>query len=146
VLDIGCGLNPLAIPWMGLPATANYTCCDIDAGLVDFLNDVFTITGVPGRAEVRNVISHPPKDRFDLVLALKLLPTLDQLQRGAGNALLRHLAAPRLIVSFPAHSLGGRDKGMPATYEARFRALAESEGWRIRTFTYPSEIAFQVSS
>jgi 16S rRNA (guanine(1405)-N(7))-methyltransferase len=144
VLDVGCGLNPLAIPWMGLPHGATYTCCDVDGALVDFLSSFFLLGGIAGHAELRDVVHAPPAQPVDLVLALKLLPTLDQLQRDAGRALLDGLNAPHMLVSFPARTLCGRSKGMAANYEAGFLALAESRAWQVRRFAYPSEIAFLV--
>ena len=111
VLDIGCGLNPLAIPWMGLPADVRYTCCDIDRGLVDFLNQYLAIAGIDGKAELRDVVTAaPPTERVHLALALKLLPTLDQLRRDAGISLLRALPVSHVVVSFPGRSLGGPRK------------------------------------
>ncbi|MDB5074406.1 MAG: Ribosomal methyltransferase [Chloroflexi bacterium] len=145
ILDIGCGLNPLAIPWMRLPERVSYTCYDIDAGLIDFLNAYFAAMGISGHAELRNVVTDPPHAPASLALVLKVLPTLDQIQRDAGAALLRGLAAPRMLVSFPAHSLGGVQKGMAATYSARFLALADSERWQVRQITFASEIAFLVT-
>jgi hypothetical protein len=50
-----------------------------------------------------------------------------------------------MLVSFPAHSLGGVQKGMAATYTARFLALADSERWQVRQITFASEIAFLVT-
>jgi 16S rRNA (guanine(1405)-N(7))-methyltransferase len=144
VVDVGCGLNPLAIPWMGLPAGTRYTCHDIDRGLIDFLNQYFAIMGIDGHAEVRDVVADPPAERVDLALALKVLPTLDQLQRDAGIALLRALPASRVLVSFPGRSLGGRDKGMAGHYAARFRAAAAAESWQVKEFVLPGEMAFAV--
>ncbi len=37
VLDVACGLNPLAIPFMPLAEGATYTACDIYTDLADFL-------------------------------------------------------------------------------------------------------------
>jgi 16S rRNA (guanine(1405)-N(7))-methyltransferase len=144
VLDVGCGLNPLAIPWMGLPADVTYHCCDIDAGLIDFLNRYFALAGIDGRAEVRDVVSSPPREPANLALALKLLPTLDQIERDAGATLLHALVAPYLLVSFPARSLCGREKGMARHHEARFLALAEVEGWAVQRFGFAGELAFLV--
>jgi 16S rRNA (guanine(1405)-N(7))-methyltransferase len=145
VLDIGCGLNPLAIPWMGLPEDARYICCDIDRRLVDFLNQYFAIAGIDGHAELRDVVSDPPTERGDLALALKVLPTLDQLRRDAGLSLLRALPAAHMLVSFPGRSLGGREKGMAAHYAARFLAAAAAESWSVRQYMFPGEIAYMVT-
>jgi 16S rRNA (guanine(1405)-N(7))-methyltransferase len=40
VLDVACGLNPLALPWMGLPAGGRYLACDIYTDMVSFLNKI----------------------------------------------------------------------------------------------------------
>jgi 16S rRNA (guanine(1405)-N(7))-methyltransferase len=144
VLDLGCGLHPLAIPWMGLPPGVVYRCYDVDAELIDFLNRFFALIGIDGRAEVRDLAANPPHEEADLALALKLLPTLDHLARAAGAALLRALRASHILVSFPAHSLGGRQKGMARHYEARFGSLLAAEGMQARRITFPTELVFLV--
>jgi 16S rRNA (guanine(1405)-N(7))-methyltransferase len=49
-----------------------------------------------------------------------------------------------MLVSFPAQSLGGRNKRMTEHYEQWFRALADAEGWSIERFAFASELAFVV--
>src|SRR5207249_1798337 len=34
VLDVACGLGPVALPWMGLPPEAMYVACDVDSRIV----------------------------------------------------------------------------------------------------------------
>ena len=142
VVDLGCGLNPLTIPWMGLPADAVYHGCDIDAGLVDFLNGFFQIAGLRGRAEVRDLTRDPPSHTADLALALKLLPTLETLERGSGADLLRAIRAPRILVSFAAWSLGGRRSGLARRPGEAFLALAREEGWMVEEHTFPCEVVY----
>ncbi len=144
VLDIACGLNPLARPWMGLPATTELVAYDIYADQIAFLNEVFALSGQPGRAEVRDVIGRPPDTPADLALVLKTLPCLEALDRRAPERLLDALQAPWLLVSFPAQSLGGRRKGMAAHYEARFRRLLDARGWPAERFIFDTELAFLV--
>jgi 16S rRNA (guanine(1405)-N(7))-methyltransferase len=144
VLDIGCGLNPLAFSWMDTAANTVYRCCDIDRELIDFLNDYFTIAGINGHAELRDVVADPPSERVDLALMLKVLPTLDTIKRDAGITLLRTLPVPRVLVSFPGRSLGGREKGMAAHYTSRFMALIAAEPWKVREHSFPGEIAFLI--
>lgn len=144
VLDVACGLNPLARPWMGLPASTELLAYDIYADQIAFLNDVFALTGLPGRAEVRDVVGRPPDTPADLALVLKTLPCLEALDRRAPEQLLDALPAPRLLVSFPAQSLGGRRKGMAAHYEDGFRRLLDARGWPATRFAFATEIAFLV--
>ncbi len=145
VLDLGCGLNPLAIPWMGLDPHVTYTCYEIDAALVDFLNAYFHLAGIQGTAILADVVAAPPAEMADLALALKLLPTLNQIDRQAGRTLLRGLRTRYVLVSFPAKSLGGRDKGMQPFYEATFAELVAGEDWEVRRFSFPHEQAFLVT-
>lgn len=145
VLDLGCGLHPLSMPWMALGPEVRYRCCDVDAGLVGFLNEFFRLAGSDGQAEVRDVVTSPPTEPADLVLLLKLLPTLDRIERDAGRMLLRSLSAPHLLVSFPARSLGGHEKGMARQYEGRFLAMAAEEGWQTTRIGFPGELVFLVA-
>ena len=145
VLDLACGLNPLAAPWMPLAPGARYYACDLYADLAEFLNGFFALAAIDGRAWACELLSAPPEQPADLALVLKALPTLDQLAKDAGRALLRQINARHLLVSFPARSLGGRDKQMAEHYEARFTAMASEEGWQVERFAYPSELAFLVT-
>jgi 16S rRNA (guanine(1405)-N(7))-methyltransferase len=145
VLDVACGLNPLAIPWMLLEQDATYYACDLYADMVAFLNGFFRIAGIRGRAEVCDLVTSPPGQRVDLALVLKALPPLEQLDRRAGINLLRMLNADHMLVSFPARSLGGRAKGMAENYEQRFHAMTAGEGWAVERFAFATEIAFLVT-
>ena len=144
VLDLACGLNPLALPWMPLAPEASYYACDIYADMIAFLNGFFALAGVRGQARVCDLVAAAPAERADLALVLKALPPLEQQARNAGRDLLRGLNARHILVSFPAASLGGRGKGMAENYELRFRALAKSERWSIEHFRFATELAFLV--
>jgi 16S rRNA (guanine(1405)-N(7))-methyltransferase len=142
LLDVACGLNPLALPWMPLAAGATYNAYDIYTDMADFLNGFFEIAGVQGRAEVGDVVGAPPAYDVDLALVLKAIPPLEQLDKTAGLTLLRSLRARHILVSFPARSLGGRDKGMSANYERRLRAMLEGERWEVQRFAFATELCF----
>jgi len=144
VLDVACGLNPLAIPWMPLAAGAQYHACDIYEDMVAFIGRSLALLGVPGSAEACDVLQRVPGRHFHLALLLKSLPCLEQIDREATVRLLDAIDADHLLVSFPVRSLGGRDVGMLAQYEARFRALAEARQWSVERFAFESELAFLV--
>jgi 16S rRNA (guanine(1405)-N(7))-methyltransferase len=144
VLDLACGLNPLALPWMPLAPDTRYYACDIYADMIAFLNSFFAHAGIRGQARICDLVASAPDEPVDLALVLKALPPLDQQAKHAGRDLLRALNARHLLVSFPAYSLGGRGKGMAENYEQRFRALADAEGWSSERFVFPTELAFLV--
>lgn len=155
VLDLGCGLNPLALPWMHLPADTAYHACDVDRAQIDFLAWWLAHSGRAGRAFVWNLLdgappvddSAPPVDAehpIDVALLLKIVPCLVQLDKQIGVRLLDEVIARVLIVSFPAQSLGGRRKGMAAHYTAQMETLCVGHGWTVERFEFPSELVFRI--
>jgi 16S rRNA (guanine(1405)-N(7))-methyltransferase len=144
LLDLACGLNPLARPWLPLPADAVYHACDIYADMVHFLNQTMRRLNWSGQAGVRDLLSDPPTEPADLALLLKAVPCLDQLDKDLVSRLLDSLPARYWLISFPVHSLGGRSKGMAETYEARFEALMNGRNWTWQRFQFETELAFLV--
>jgi 16S rRNA (guanine(1405)-N(7))-methyltransferase len=145
VLDLACGLNPLAIPWMPLAPGARYFACDIYADMTSFLNHFFPAAGVDGQAWVCDLAAAVPQQAVQVALLLKTIPCLEQLDKSIGARLLDAVPAEHLLVSFPARSLGGRSKGMRGNYATHFHALAEGRFSRVLSFQFASEIAFLAS-
>jgi 16S rRNA (guanine(1405)-N(7))-methyltransferase len=145
VLDVACGLNPLAIPWMPLSEGVQYWAYDIFTDMMAFLNSFFAVAGVQGNAEACDVTHSPPRQRADLALILKSLPCIEQQDRSAGERLLEELNVDHLLISFPIHSLGGREKGMLHGYERHFWELMGSRPWGVRRLEFETELAFVVS-
>ncbi|MCB0128745.1 MAG: hypothetical protein KDE58_41050, partial [Caldilineaceae bacterium] len=146
VLDLACGLNPLTIPWMGLPAGAHYTACDINGEQMAFLGEALPLLGVTGKAIVCDLLQEVPEEPVDVALILKTIPCLEQVDRAIGPRLLRGINASVLIVSFPAQSLGGRNKRMVDTYSSHFATLLSTvEGhWEVEQFSFPTEVVFRL--
>lgn len=144
VLDIACGLNPLARSWMPISPETDYIGYDIYQDQIAFLNGFFDAAAMRGRAELRDVIGRPPDEPADLALILKTLPCLEAVDKQAPARLLETVQAPWLLVSFPAQSLGGRRKGMVGHYESRFRSLLVERGWQAERFEFASELAFLI--
>ena len=145
VLDLACGLNPLAIPWMPLAENAEYYGCDVYEDMVDFLNEFLALLGVKGRTWACDLTGRQTFPRVDVAFLLKTLPCLEQLDKSAGLHLLEDIQADHLLISYPVHSLGGRERGMLRNYEANFRSLLADRSWSIQRFEFPTELAFLVS-
>jgi 16S rRNA (guanine(1405)-N(7))-methyltransferase len=145
ILDIACGLHPLSLPWMPLPPDAVYYAWEIYADLVAFLNEALPLLGVDARVEQRDALSDAPAPGVDLALLLKSLPCLEQIDTAGAYHLLDTLPARHVVVSFPVRSLGGRQKGMAATYDAHFADLVARRPWRVQRFDFPGELAFLVT-
>ena len=144
VLDLACGLNPLAYPWLPLPAEVHYTAVDIYADMLNFVQEFFTISGVNGRTQQRDIIGNPPTESVDLILLLKTLPCLEQVDKNAAANLLDSLNGRYLLITYPAQSLGGRSKGMVENYTHHFEQLADGRSWQVQRFEFATELAFLV--
>ncbi len=144
VIDVACGLHPLAIPWMPLGQDVQYYAYDIYRDMADFLNEFMSLIQVQGYAQACDVIQHCPTFKVDLAFLLKAIPCLEQVDKNAVPRLLDTINADHLLVSFPVHSLGGRRKGMVVNYETRFRDLVGHRNWFIERFEFPTELVFRI--
>jgi 16S rRNA (guanine(1405)-N(7))-methyltransferase len=146
VLDVACGLNPLAIPWMGLPGDIHYTAIDIYEDMILFIRWFMNLIGIPGEAMTGDIIGDCPQIATDVAFVLKTIPCLEQVDKSAGVKLLDELQAEHLVVSFPIRSLGGRrDKGMLVNYAKRFNDIIQTRHWAVKRYEFQTELVFVVS-
>jgi 16S rRNA (guanine(1405)-N(7))-methyltransferase len=144
ILDLACGLNPLNLPWMPVAEHFTYEACDIYADMVGYVNAFFKHFNIEGSAGICDLTRSIPQTHVQVALLLKTIPCLEQLDKTAGRRLLEGLNADHILVSFPAHSLGGRSKGMVENYEAHFSELIAGMDWQVIKFEFPGELAFLV--
>ncbi len=145
VMDVACGLNPLAFPWMPFDNQVKYVAYDIYADAMHFVQEFMGLISINGRAEVRDVLHDTPAEPVDLAFILKTLPCLEQLDKSASSTLLDAVQARYLLISYPVTSLGGRRKGMVSNYDAHFRGLADGRRWQVKRFEFATELAFLVA-
>lgn len=145
VVDIACGLHPLGLPWMGLGPDLEYHAYDVYEDMLGWVGTFLESVGVAGAAHLCDVTQSVPAREADLAFVLKALPCLEQIDKSASLRLLEGLRARHMLVSFPIQSLGGRQKGMAAHYEAHFRGLVAGQPWAVRRFQFATELAFLVS-
>ena len=145
VLDLACGLNPLAIPWMPLAPHARYIATDIYSDLAAFLSKAIPLLGVRGHGSVLDLLHQPPSGAYDVVLLLKAFPCLEQLQPGLPQRLLQSTTAKTILVSYPVSSLGGRAKGMADNYARHFRRLALPDKSTVDEFRFETELVYRIT-
>jgi 16S rRNA (guanine(1405)-N(7))-methyltransferase len=146
VLDVACGLNPLAVPWMGLAPDAVYRASDVDSALVGFVGHCLGALNVEHAVAVEDALAVAPEahEPVDVALLLKTVPCLESQEKGAGYALVDALPARALVVSFPRRSLGGREKGMTQNYAQAFEQHALDLGWSHEAIRFPNELVYVV--
>ncbi len=144
VLDLGCGLNPLSIPWMPLAPDIIYNGCDIFLDLVAFnqyfLNQI-NVKGSSFACDLSQEENFPP---VDLALFLKTLPLIEQIDKKSALPLLERIPADILIVSFPTRSIGGKIKGMSSYYRDHFEKLISKKSWQVIDYQFPNELVFRI--
>ena len=145
VLDLACGLNPLAIPWMPLTGNSTYYACDVVDPLISFLGELFSFTGQTGSVFTCNLLQSVPQQKVQVAFLLKLLPILDQVDPDASGNLLDQVNAEHLLISYPSKSLGGRSKGMKQTYAQHLERISAGRNFQIRSFEFPNENAYLLS-
>src|SRR5262249_9751916 len=145
VLDIACRLNPLTTPWLPPTPDAVALAYAVLPALAAVLEAALRRLGLRGTPRAADVTVAPPTGHADLALVLKTLPCLEQLDRSAGVRLLDALDADHLLVSFPVRSLGGRGKGMVATYDAQMERLLAGKSWSVARFEFATELAFLIT-
>lgn len=142
LLDIACGLNPLAFPWMGLPAAGtDFIAYDIHEPRVDFLNHYFILQGLPPLAFLKDVAVQAPTESGDVALFLKEMPRFERNYPGHGRALLEAIDARWLVVSFPTISThGGRN--LTNRYREFFHQIIDGAGWPVTELLFDTELVF----
>ena len=146
VIDVACGLNPIARELMGLPDSCRVVGCDIDSRMVNYVNQVMTAHGWAGECLWADALGSLPQEHFDVALVFKTLPCLEQQRKDGSLQLLRQLNADNLVVSYPTKSLGGRNKGMLQNYRQQFSALMTQCGWQYTEIVAANELFFVVTS
>lgn len=158
ILDVACGLNPLAIPWMPLPPDTAYHALDIYADMTEFIGQCLSLMNVKGTAETCDVVAalaaaladptcaaaQVLRRPVDVAFVLKTIPCLEQVDKRIGSSLLDILGAKQLVVSFPIQSLGGKRKGMLQHYSAHFAELMAGRSWPVQKLEFESELVFIV--
>ena len=147
VLDLACGLTPLALPWMPLADDFEYSACDIYQDQINFLNYFFRYLSVPGEAQVQDltVSSEFVSKPVQVAFLLKTIACLEHLDKNIGRKLLQSIQAEHVLVSFPGRSLGGHSKGMGRYYEKHFYEILEGLDWQVQRFEFSNELAFLLS-
>jgi len=113
VLDLACGLNPIALGSLGVKTVRGY---DIQGGAINAVNAWAEAAGWDVRAFCADLLCDIAFEPADLALMMKLLPLLDRQKAGSAVALLESCPAKHILVTFPTRTLGGRNVGMEEQY------------------------------
>jgi 16S rRNA (guanine(1405)-N(7))-methyltransferase len=143
ILDLACGLNPFAIPWMGLPNPVNYHAYDIHQPRVMLINQFLHGFGLQPLAEVRDILVDPPQVQADAAFLFKEAHRMEKRRKGASRELIQTLHAQVIFISLPNRSLDGqRDLGV--RMKRLVNGIFEGTGSEIHSADFPGETLYWV--
>lgn len=144
IMDLGCGLNPISIMWVNNYKDIDYYAFDIYSDMMDFLSFYFRTVNINGRCYTWDIISNIPDNNVDAVFLFKILPCIEQLEKGFSIKLLEQLNSKYMFISFPTKTIGGKNKDMANYYTKWFFNLISDKDWKTDSFNFINEIVFRV--
>ena len=143
VLDLACGLNPLAVPWMDLPPDAHFYAYELHERRAAFLARALALLGVAGGSFARDILVQPPAERGDVALLLKEIHRMEKRRRGIVLPLLDALNVRWIVLSSPTRSRSGR-RAVKETYRQQVHAILAARPWRVVELDFPGELVYCV--
>lgn len=140
ILDLACGLHPLAFPWMGLPTSVNYHAYDILQPRIDFINQFFTKLGLAPLAENRDILVDPPTHQADLAIFFKEAHRFEKRQPGCIHQFWESLKVNTLAVSLPSQNLTGTHSLLDVHRSLVHADLPSNR--QVREISFDNEIIF----
>ena len=107
ILDLACGLHPLAFPWMDLPLTTQYHAFDIIQSRIDFINAFFNKIGLAPLAKNQDILTQTPGFHANLGIFFKEAHRFEKRSPGSNKNFFSSLDVDLLAVSLPNMDLTG---------------------------------------
>ena len=145
ILDLGCGFNPLAVPWMG-HAPKTYAAVELYETDVAFIKEYFKRTAHETKLEAHTIDLEKKEQRlvlyhkkYDLVFALKLF---DLLKKKTVEDLAQNIHCRWLAASFSTKTIAGKRMNVPR--RGWFQKMLRRLGYSFTTLTYENELVYLV--
>jgi 16S rRNA (guanine(1405)-N(7))-methyltransferase len=140
VADVACALNPFSLPWLRDVTDAEYIGYDLNMSYVR-LGNAFFAGRYSGCSVLHgDVLVMPASVTADVALLMKTYHMIEDRAAGAGLNLVRDLASPTVVVSFPLRTRTGRPASFTPRLADGLRELGQRQGWRVDQATLPTEL------
>ncbi len=143
VLDLACGLNPFALPFMGLPHNVNYHAYDIHQPRIDLINAFFASQNIKPLAEVRDVLLDPPQISADAAFLFKEAHRMEKRRKGYSRELVQAINAKVIFISLPNRSLD-RQRDLHQRMNALFQQISAGLGGETDSREFPGETLYWI--
>ncbi len=141
ILDLACGLNPFAFPWMGLPTSTQYYAYDLHRPRLELINHYFRLQGLQPLGVHQDILLQPPQTAAPVAFLFKEAHRMEQRQRGCNRPLWLALRVRYLLVSLPASSLSGK-YNLLERQRALVSGILGDLPWRVEEILCGNEIVF----
>lgn len=146
ILDLGCGLNPLTIPWMNLPNSTRYIAVDIDQAQMAFIKNAAEILN--WSTDLDCVVGSAFADNFkpvDVVFMFKLIPVLEKLTKSFNLAeFLCKFQCKFFVITYPMGSLSGKNKGMKDFYTNKMSDFFKENPYKYIRLQFANELVYVI--
>lgn len=141
VLDLACGMQPFALPWMNLPLSTRYYAYDLHRPRVELINLFLELSARPRLAFHQDILVEPPTISADVALFFKEAHRFEQRRRGACRPFFEALQVRWLLVSLPTTSLkGGRN--LEQQQHRLMDNLLSGQPWAVEEIRFETELIF----
>jgi len=141
VLDLACGLNPFAWPWMGLPADTRYHACDLHGPRVALINHYFSLQGLAPLAEAGDILVNPPQIEAPVAFFFKEAHRFEQRRRGACREFIQALRVRWLLVSLPSENLT-HQHSLVERHRHLVEEMLDGLPYKVTERIFPGEMVF----
>ena len=141
ILDLGCGLNPIALATKDI----KYYASDINQTHLNIINKFFKKNKIQGETfvyDLRNPSSELPKT--DIVLLFKVLDIIDDRGRANAEKIIKLLPAKHILASFSTIKISGKKMNRPE--RQWFEKMLDRLGKKYSTFSSTNEIFYLIEN
>lgn len=141
ILDLACGLQPFALPWMNLPPSTRYYAYDLHRPRVELINLFLELSGRTRLAFHQDILVEPPRIQADVAFFFKEAHRFEQRRRGACLPFFEALQVRWLLVSLPVSSLKGT-RNLAERQHRLMDNLLSGQPWAVEEIRFENELVF----
>lgn len=138
ILDLGCGINPLALA----TTSVKYHAYDINENDLSKVQDFFDKNNISGTTKVLDLrnVSNIDFPEADLCLMFKVLDVIDEKNHKKSEELIRKIKSRYLLISFSTKTLSGAPMRHPQ--RGWIERLLTRLGFTFESFSSKNEIFY----
>jgi len=149
IIDLGCGINPFSISYMGLNKL-DYHAYDLSVEEIGGLNLYFKLLHQEnkhfrGKAEILDIMNWVKISKLstDICFLFKMTDVLDS-GRGhkAAETVVKNVPAKYVVVSFPTRTMSGKKMNFPR--RKWIELMCERLGYKFKMIKFANEIFYVV--